>query len=114
MESGSPSVWIRGFVCLEMQNSPRDHSWLDKLTSSQVPVISELDTRALVLTLREQGSCYGAMVRAESEEEAKKLSSSLIAEARAKADTDWTQAVCCQRPFELKGKNPERSKRSRL
>ena len=30
----SDKFWIKGFVCLEMQNSQRDREWLDKLKFS--------------------------------------------------------------------------------
>lgn len=101
----SERTWIRGFVCLQMQNSPRDHSWLDKLVSSQVPVISDLDTRELVLTLRENGTTWGAMVQAETEELAVSKAKSLIESGKSQSP-NWPEAVTCKSAYSLKGKNP--------
>src|SRR5512147_1601871 len=35
----SRQIWIEGFVCLEMQNSTRDRSWLERLNQYGVPVL---------------------------------------------------------------------------
>lgn len=51
----SNKVWIKSFLCLEIQNSKRDSSWLDYLLANNVPVVSDLDTRKLVLHLRKTG-----------------------------------------------------------
>src|SRR4051812_41666429 len=48
----SKNIWISGFVCVEMQESTRDRSWLDLLEKSKVPVLSDVDTREIVLKLR--------------------------------------------------------------
>ena len=74
----SRSLAIEGFVCLEMQNSERESSWLKKLTSSEIPVLTEIDTRGLVLRLRDKGTPWGALVEAASPQEAQKLSAVLI------------------------------------
>ncbi|NQY99618.1 MAG: glutamine-hydrolyzing carbamoyl-phosphate synthase small subunit [Bdellovibrionales bacterium] len=101
----SERMWIRGFVCLEMQNSSRDHSWEDKLISQQVPILSQLDTREIVLTLREQGTTWGALLSAESEEQAVQKASSLISKGKGQ-NPNWPEAVTCKQAYELKGKNP--------
>lgn len=88
----SRSLAIEGFVCLEIQNSQRESSWLKRLITSEVPVISELDTRGLVLRLREKGTPWGAIVQATSPDEAKSLSVQLIEKCQKK-DLDWVYTV---------------------
>ena len=101
----SEKIWIRGFVCLEMQGSARDHYWEDKLISQQVPVMSEINTRELVLTLREQGTTWGALVNAETEAEAVEKAKSLIEQGKSQ-DSNWPKAVTCKEHYALKGKDP--------
>ncbi|MEO0334803.1 MAG: glutamine-hydrolyzing carbamoyl-phosphate synthase small subunit [Pseudomonadota bacterium] len=101
----SERMWIRGFVCLEMQNSSRDHSWEDKLITQQVPILSQLDTREIVLTLREQGTTWGALVQADSQEQAIQKAQKLIEEGKGQ-NPNWPEAVTCKEAYTLKGKNP--------
>lgn len=98
----SNKVWISGFVCLEMQESTRDSSWLDLLDKSEVPVLSDLDTREIVLRLREQGTPWGAVVKAETKEIALKRAQELIAQKKT-IDTDWVYAVSRKQAEFLKG-----------
>ncbi len=98
----SRSLAIEGFVCLEIQNSERDDSWLKKLTNSGVPVMTEVDTRSLVLRLRDKGTPWGALVEASSPEEALKLSQPLIHSAQKK-DSDWVYTVSRKEVEILKG-----------
>lgn len=102
----SEKIWIRGFVSLEMQESTGNSSWLNKLTSHDVPVISDIDTRKLVFTLREQGTTWGAAVEAGSEQEARSAAEALIAEAK-KTDRDWVHQVCCKTAYEIPGKKTD-------
>ncbi len=101
----SNKVWISGFVCLEMQESTRDRSWLDLLDKSEVPVISDLDTREIVLRLREQGTPWGAVVKAETKEAALERAHQLIAQKKTN-DTDWVYAVSRKQTEFLKGGKP--------
>ena len=62
----SSKVWIQGFVCVQLQNSARENSWATCLIENQVPILTEVDTRRLVLKLRNQGTPWGALVHAEN------------------------------------------------
>lgn len=88
----SDQVHIRGFVCLQIQNSPRDSFWLQELTKANVPVVSELDTRKLTLYLRSTGTVWGALVQATDENAAKEKAMSLIRLEKDSAK-DWVWAV---------------------
>ena len=96
----SDRVWIKGFVCLEIQNSPRDKEWLDKLNSHKIPVLTSVDTRQVVLRLREKGVVWAAIVPLSEGSHQQALS--LIKRERARPK-DWTQAVCIKSVKELKG-----------
>lgn len=82
----SRDLWIEGFICLEMQNSPDNNSWLKRLDEKQIPVLTNLDTRALVLRLRDKGTPWGAVVK--DVEQAKEL-----IRAKKGIDKDWVYAV---------------------
>jgi carbamoylphosphate synthase small subunit len=56
---------------------------LIKLITQQVPILSQLDTREIVMTLREQGTTWGSLVRADSEEQAKQKADKLILEGKS-------------------------------
>jgi carbamoyl-phosphate synthase small subunit len=82
----SHRLWIEGFVCLEIQKSSRDSSWVKRLEEYKIPLLSEIDTRRLVLRLR-QGTPWGAIVTGDLES-AKKRALELIQEKK-KMDRDW-------------------------
>lgn len=91
----SQNVWIKGFVCLEIQNSARDRKWLDLLVQREVPILSAVHTRELVLRLRSGGVCRGALLK---KNEGEKLDHTLARakELYAKMDqlsSDWTSEV---------------------
>lgn len=88
----SRQLWMQGFVCVQMQSSSRDQAWLERLREFKIPIISELDTRALVLRLREGGTPWGALVQANNEIEALELAKELIQKERTK-DKDWVFAT---------------------
>lgn len=81
-------LWISGFICLEVQGSQRDRSWQKRLEDNKIPLLSEIDTRRLVLRLREGGTPWGAIVSAESPGQAKDKATKLIQEKK-KIDKDW-------------------------
>lgn len=93
----SRQLWIRGFCCVEMQRSERESSWLKQLEKSRVPVLSDLDTRKLVIRLREKGTPWGAMVVADSPKQAESLARERIREEKAKLASkdgkDWVYQV---------------------
>ncbi len=88
----SRRLWIEGYVCLELQNTPRDSSWKNTLAQNNVPLLHEVDTRRLVLRLREGGTPWGALVETHSQEEALHLAKKLIAEKKSQPQ-DWAFAV---------------------
>lgn len=88
----SKRMWIEGFISLEMQESERDSSWRRQLAEAGIPILSDLDTREIVLRLRDQGTPWGAIVQAETEAQARELAMPLI-EAKKKEDLDWVYAV---------------------
>lgn len=98
----SSQIWIRGFICVEMQNSKRDRSWRDKLTKHNVPILHQVDTRSLVLALREQGALWGAIVP--YSDNSKKEALELIRFTKQSQAKDWTQEVCVQEMQTHKGK----------
>ncbi len=101
----SERLWIRGFVCLEIQNSKRDSDWLRRLNENQVPVLTDVDTRNLVLYLRSQGTKWGAVVKASSAEEASRQAADLVVKAKTMAP-DWTLHVCRRFAEDIVGENP--------
>ena len=78
----SKNIWINGFVCLEIQNSKRDSSWLNLLKENGVPILSGVDTRELVLVLRSQGTTWGAISQFDDLDKAKAEASELIQAAK--------------------------------
>ncbi|XGC81555.1 glutamine-hydrolyzing carbamoyl-phosphate synthase small subunit [Bdellovibrio bacteriovorus] len=84
----SRKLWIEGFLCLEIQDSARDQAWKKRLTDNGIPLLTELDTRNLVLRLRQGGTPWGALVNANSEEDAKKKAQILI-DKKKQLDKDW-------------------------
>ncbi|HMN69012.1 MAG TPA: glutamine-hydrolyzing carbamoyl-phosphate synthase small subunit [Bdellovibrionales bacterium] len=101
----SERIWIEGFVCVEMQNSWRDKSWREKLCKAGVPIMTDVDTRRLVLHLRERGTIWGALVRGTSIDETREKAKALIAEKK-KIDLDWVHLVSRKEEQTLKGDNP--------
>lgn len=98
----SDNIWINGFLALEIQNGERDNSWVDRLSEKGVPVMHKLDTRRLILKLRDEGTPMGAVVTAESEIDAKAIAEKLITEQR-KIDKDWVYATTCKSSYEVDG-----------
>ncbi len=101
----SSRLWIEGFVCVEMQASWRDRAWGQKLIQNGIPVLTDVDTRSLVLNLRERGTMWGALVMANSEAEAKSRASTLIQEKK-KLPVDWVHEVSRRDEETIKGENP--------
>lgn len=102
----SRKIWLEGFICLEMQSSARDSSWLNALTGAEVPVLTDLDTRALVMRLREHGTPWGALVQAETTVDAKTKAAALI-KAGKDIDPDWVYLVSRDKIQDLRGLNPK-------
>lgn len=88
----SRDLWFKGFVCQEIQNSKRDSTWLQALLDKKVPVLTDLDTRKIVLRLRESGTPWGALLKYTSDEEVRKITRSLV-EQKKSEDQDWVFRV---------------------
>ncbi|MFN3697146.1 MAG: glutamine-hydrolyzing carbamoyl-phosphate synthase small subunit [Pseudobdellovibrio sp.] len=84
----SRQIWINGFVCVQIQNSKNYHAWVDRLVQNNVPIMTEVDTRKLVLQLRNQGTPWGAIVQAADEQQALLKAKKVIDEAR-QGESDW-------------------------
>ena len=84
----SKRLWIEGFICLQIQSSERDQTWIQRLSENKIPLVSELDTRALVFRLRSGGTPWGALVQAADEATAKSKAAALI-QQKQKMEKDW-------------------------
>ncbi len=102
----SKQLWIQGFVCVQMQNSPRENTWMQRLIENKVPVITEVDTRRLVIKLRSNGTPWGAIVAAATPEEARKKAMVLI-EKQKNMDSDWVHLCSREKIEDFTGKNPK-------
>jgi carbamoyl-phosphate synthase small subunit len=69
----SRRMWIEGFVSLEVQDSERDSSWQRQLHEAGIPILSDLDTREIVMRLRDLGTPWGAILQAKDKTEAQAL-----------------------------------------
>lgn len=102
----SQKIWIEGFICLQIQNSSREKSWLSRLVEAGVPCVSEVDTRSLTLRLREGGTPWGALVQSECLEKARESARHLIAEKK-KQDADWVHVASRKQIEKQKGECPD-------
>lgn len=100
----SRRIWIEGFICLEVQDSKRDRSWIQTLAKQDVPLLSGVLTRELVLQLRNRGTPWGALVQATNPEDAKKKAAPLIAQAKT-LDSDWVFQVSREQIEDIEGAN---------
>lgn len=85
----SKKYWIEGFICLEIQSSRRDHSWIDSLAKQNIPILTGLDTRQLILRTRDLGASLGVICQANSSAEALQIAGPIF----KNKDTlrgDWT------------------------
>ncbi|HEX7676386.1 MAG TPA: glutamine-hydrolyzing carbamoyl-phosphate synthase small subunit [Bdellovibrio sp.] len=100
----SRQIWIEGFICLEIQDTERDHAWRQRLTTKGIPLVTEIDTRALVLRLRSGGTPWGALINTNSEAEARQKAEKLIS-AKKTMDKDWVYLTSRKEPEVRKGLN---------
>lgn len=101
----SQKIHIEGFICVKIQDSRRDQLWLKTLLNNKVPVVSEIDTRRLVLRLRSGGTPWGALVQAESKEQAQSQALALIIEKK-KISKDWVYLTSRSKTEVRHGKLP--------
>ena len=97
----SDRVHIQGFVCLEC-----GADFESRLASYGVPVLSGVDTRSVVLSLREKGTLWGAVVRHASKKVALSRALHLIKSAQKMKGKDWPFLVSTKKLREFKGKRP--------
>lgn len=102
----SSKVHIQGFVALEIQNTSREHSWIQTLKDCEVPILQGLDTRKLVLKLRNMGTPWGALVQAETDSEAQEKASKLIAKSKV-LESDWVYLTTRKTVEYREGENPK-------
>lgn len=88
----SNQIFIEGFVCLQIQKSNREKSWVDRLTKSGVPVLTDFDTRELVLRLRQGGTPLGALIPNSSPSTALEEARELFKKHRD-IELDWCHLV---------------------
>ena len=100
----SRQLWIEGFICLEVQDTERDQAWKKRLIENKIPMLTELDTRHLVLRLRNGGTPWGALVQAKDETQAKALAQELIAKKKT-LDKDWVYLASRKEPEVRRGDN---------
>ncbi|MES2802946.1 MAG: glutamine-hydrolyzing carbamoyl-phosphate synthase small subunit [Bdellovibrionota bacterium] len=102
----SKKIWIKGFICLQMQFSKGNSSWAQRLMDHRVPILTEVDTRKLVIELRQQGTPWGALVLAANETQAKERAKTLITKAK-QVDNDWVWEASRKEAQEIIGDNPK-------
>ena len=100
----SKKLWIKGLIVLEMQSTDRDKKWLETLKTNEVPFLTDVDTRRLVLRLREKGVMWGALLPFSKEAKSKALK--LIKESK-KQGKDWTQFVSTKSVQKFEGKKSQ-------
>ena len=101
----SDKIHIQGLVCLDMQQTSRDSFWKDKLVAYGIPILSGVDTRRLVLYLREQGTVWGAVVRGSNSGESKEKAKHLITAIRS-GEKDWPFIVATPEIRKMTGEKP--------
>lgn len=96
----SRQLWIEGFIALDIYK--HDRSWINRLNDFSIPTLNAVDTRSLVLHLRDKGTLLGALVNTSSLQEAKEKSKLLI-EKHKQMDLDWVYKVSQKETKILKG-----------
>lgn len=98
----SKKIHIEGFVCLEIQNTEREHTWIQTLLTQKTPILHQIDTRKLTLALRQKGTPWGALIQADNSEQAREIAKGLIQKAK-NIDSDWPYLVSVQKTEVRKG-----------
>ena len=58
----SSQFWIKGFVCGHLQNSVNNSTWKNELLQNGVPILSDIDTRRVTISLRKKGVSWGIII----------------------------------------------------
>ena len=95
----SEKIWIKAFICLELQNSLRDQDWRRTLIKHKAPILTAVDTRKLVLHLRQKGVVWGVVAPLSQPFSVKQL----IKKEKEKPK-DWTKFVSVSKPKQFKGR----------
>lgn len=101
----SAQMWIQGFICVQIQNTTRENSWVRRLIENNIPILTEVDTRSLVIKLRSSGTPWGAVVAAKDKNEAREKAFSLIKKQK-NIDSDWVHLCSRNKIEDFAGKNP--------
>ena len=101
----SRKFWIEGFVATQIYHG-EGSAWLERLSENKVPVLSDLDTREIVMCLRQNGTQWGALVEAENPKQAFARAQVLI-EAKKNLEKDWCCLVSRKQVERQKGMNPK-------
>ena len=99
----SSRVWVRGFVCVELETQGPGRKWFERMESLGVPFLSSVDTRRLVLRLRSGGTPVGVLLAADSEGEAREKAKAHFAGFHVLRGQDWTQKVSRDSIQDLRG-----------
>ena len=102
----SDRMWIQGFVCVQLQNTSRENSWMNCLIENNVPILTEVDTRRLVIKLRSLGTPWGAIVAAIDLSEAREKAKLLIQKQKG-IESDWVYLCTRKKVEDYIGKNPQ-------
>src|SRR5690606_19427084 len=76
-----------------------------KLLKNNVPILTGVDTRQLVLRLRDQGTPWGALLKADGPQEAIDKAPAII-QAAQQGDLDWAHLASQGPAQSLEGQNP--------
>ena len=104
----SKRIYIQALICSEMDSGTRDvFSWREKLISYGVPILSGVDTRALVLHIRKSGPQWGAILASGQDgpphfKELQKKARYFISSLR-KMERDWPFLVSEKKVRTIKG-----------
>lgn len=102
----SSQMWIQGFVCVQIQNTVRENTWVKRLIESNIPILTEVDTRRLVIKLRSSGTPWGALISAATPEQARQKAFLLI-EKQKNMDPDWVYLCSRKKIEDYAGRNPK-------
>ncbi len=100
----SKKFWIEGFVCLEIQNSVRENTWVSQLQAQQIPALTGIDTRKLVFSLREKGTTWGAILAADNEKDAREMAQELL--KNKIKEKDWVYLASRKSVEKIVGNKP--------
>jgi carbamoyl-phosphate synthase small subunit len=100
----SKKYWINGFVCLQMQDTAGNRAFLADLAKQEIPVLDQVYTRELVLLLRRQGTVRGAIVPAETRDQA--LAAWEQLKSQVPDGSDWPFLVSRKNRESIQGRNP--------